>query len=320
MEPEWDTYSYTSPGGSSGPTYPPLHAQPHNHHQYHEQQQQQQLPIGEPDFIDSALMYLPVTTSSVSDSYFPTADYSSISQTQGLLSPVYSPYSGSYAASTSSQHSSYSNYSHQRGATPSPYPSSHDSHSHSHHAGHRASTSPYPPSASHSPSFAYTPSPYATSPNDTPSPVSYADSSSTVDPDIINCFFPEGAGSGSATHVHPSSSSSNTTATSFACDYPSCTKSYPRLCDLRKHKKRHLKPFPCPEAACDSFFSTEKDRDRHTKSKHRREEHLVCAVCGHRTARKDNMRDHIKRRHGEDVVERIMNAVMAASGSSSGGG
>jgi len=304
MEPEWDSYNYSTPGGN-GSAYPSLHDQPHH-----------QPPVSEPEYIDSTLMYLPVTTSSVSDSYFPTADYISISQTPGLLSSGYPPYSSSYAASTSSQHSSYSNYSHQRGNTPSPYPSSHGSHSHSHSVGHRTSTSPYPPSASHSPRFAYTPSPCATSPSNAPSPVGYADSSA-VDSDIIKCFFREEADSRNATGTQPSSSSSPT-ATSFACDHPSCTKSYPRLCDLRKHKKRHLKPFPCPEAACDSFFSTEKDRDRHTKSKHRREEHLVCAVCGHKTARKDNMRDHIKRRHGEDVVERIINAVMAASGNGGG--
>jgi len=315
MEPEWGAYNYTTPGGSSH-AYPPLHAQPY-HHRHHHEQPHHQPPVGEADYIDSALMYLPVTTSSVSDSYFPTADYSSISQAPGLLSPGYPPYSSSYAASPSSQHSGYSNYSHQHGVTPSPYASPHDPHTHSHSADHRASTSPYPPSASHSPNFAYTPSPYATSPNDTPSPISYAEPSSTLDPEIITCFFPEGAGPRSATRVH-TSSPSGAVAASFACDYHSCTKAYPRLCDLRKHKKRHLKPFPCPEPTCDSLFSTEKDRDRHTKSKHRREEHLVCAVCGHRTARKDNMRDHIKRRHGEGAVERIMNVVMAAS--NSGGG
>lgn len=98
----------------------------------------------------------------------------------------------------------------------------------------------------------------------------------------------------------------------YLCDNPGCKKVYPRLCDLRKHKKRHLKPFPCRDTTCETLFSTEKDRDRHERSKHRREEHLVCAVCGHRTARKDNMKDHVRRRHGEQDLEKIMDITMRA--------
>jgi hypothetical protein len=248
--------------------------------------------------------------SATSETYLsPTAsDYASYSldHDQGqLLSPGYSSYS-SYAASTSSQHSGYS----RERAETSPYPPSRPSHSRSpsYHSSHRNSTSPYPASASHSPSFAYTTSPY-----DSPSPLSFHDPGPSldpdiIDPDIIDCFFPLGT---EVSASQPSPSATGASATSFLCDYPSCNKTYPRLCDLRKHKKRHAKPFPCPVASCDAFFSTEKDRDRHEKSKHRREEHLVCPSCGHRTARKDNLKDHVRRRHGEAEVERIMRAVSA---------
>jgi hypothetical protein len=44
----------------------------------------------------------------------------------------------------------------------------------------------------------------------------------------------------------------------------------------------------------------------------------VCSVCGHRTARKDNMKDHVRRRHGEERVDEVMAAVMI--GSSAGAG
>ncbi|KAA8902479.1 hypothetical protein FN846DRAFT_87136 [Sphaerosporella brunnea] len=101
----------------------------------------------------------------------------------------------------------------------------------------------------------------------------------------------------------------------FPCDFPTCNKSFPRLCDLRKHRKRHEKPFPCSLESCEAFFSTEKDRDRHEKSKHRREEHLVCPVCGHRTARRDNLKDHVRRRHGgEGEAERIMGSFVERQG------
>lgn len=96
----------------------------------------------------------------------------------------------------------------------------------------------------------------------------------------------------------------------YMCDHAGCSKVCARLCDLRKHKKRHQKPFPCRNR-CESYFSTEKDRDRHERSKHKKEEWLTCAVCGHQTARKDNMKDHVRRRHGEHDLERIMDATMA---------
>ena len=112
----------------------------------------------------------------------------------------------------------------------------------------------------------------------------------------------------------PSAAAVTAATASFPCDHPSCAKAYPRLCDLRRHKKRHQKPYPCRASAeCDSHFSTEKDRDRHERSRHRRDEHLECSVCGHRTARKDNMKDHVRRRHGEERVDEVMAAVVGSS-------
>ncbi|KAA8905580.1 hypothetical protein FN846DRAFT_745130 [Sphaerosporella brunnea] len=226
-----------------------------------------------------------------------------------LLSPDYSPYA-SYTASPSSQHSGYS----RERAASSPYPSSRPSQSRSpsYQSTHRNSVSPYPTSTSHSPSFGYAPSPYTTSPHGSPSPLSFPAlvdlEIDSVDPDIINCFFPSGA---EVANTQTGSTSADAPAPSFPCDYPSCNKSYPRLCDLRKHKKRHEKPFSCSEPSCDAVFSTEKDRDRHERSKHRREEHLVCPVCGHRTARKDNLKDHVRRRHGEEQMAKVMRELSA---------
>ena len=142
----------------------------------------------------------------------------------------------------------------------------------------------------------------------------------------------DGAGAGAASSAYPLGPGPHSNTTQFLypgenpssaietqnphyCDHPGCTKHYPRLCDLRKHMKRHQKPFQCREEKdhCDTFFSTEKDRDRHERSKHRREEHLICTVCSHRTARKDNMKDHVRRRHGEDRIDEIMISVMAGA-------
>lgn len=87
-------------------------------------------------------------------------------------------------------------------------------------------------------------------------------------------------------------------AKTYKCDFLNCDTSCRRPCDLTKHKKRHSKPFTCNYDGCNSKgFSTQKDRERHETSKHRREDHLVCCECGHTTARKDNMADHVRRKH-----------------------
>jgi hypothetical protein len=178
------------------------------------------------------------------------------------------------------------------------------------------------------PSFNYTAYSHAQYSPSTSS--SYAVSSSGSPPAFVDCKDPQPnanskinmymslhPGSFQQSHLPNSPSRSShdpipqSSRQNFACDYPSCKKSYPRPCDLNKHKKRHQKPFPCEASSdCDSYFSTAKDRDRHIKSKHRREEHLMCPVCGHTTARKDNMKDHVKRRHGEESVNEVMVAVM----------
>ncbi|KAI5779509.1 hypothetical protein EDC01DRAFT_302983 [Geopyxis carbonaria] len=167
-------------------------------------------------------------------------------------------------------------------------------------------------------------------PMSAPADIDETQSIEGLDLDMIRCFYPEVV----SPSIAPSSASTSPTIPRsvslgsnsrerphsssrayFQCDHPGCRKVYPRLCDLRKHKKRHLKPFPCRNAGqgvCDAYFSTEKDRDRHERSKHRRNEHLTCAVCGHRTARKDNMKDHVRRRHGDTDLDGIMAVIMGA--------
>jgi hypothetical protein len=205
-------------------------------------------------------------------------------------------------------------------------------------------------SSSHVHSYSYSPTSYSSV--NSPASAPDFDYVEELDLEMVQCFYPEVIHSPTTsttspgtsvppgiipsaahtTHVQSSSSSASTTTSRsslqtaadviiFQCDHPGCKRSYRRLCDLRKHKKRHQKPFPCRHAAakgCRSFFSTEKDRDRHERSKHRREEHLACIVCGHRTARKDNMKDHVRRRHSEKDLEEIM--AMIVTGGGGGGG
>ena len=56
---------------------------------------------------------------------------------------------------------------------------------------------------------------------------------------------------------------------SWRCAYPNCTSQarFTRGCDLRKHYRRHTKPFFCRHEECpqssEGGFSSRKDRDRH---------------------------------------------------------
>lgn len=275
--PSWTHYSCAKeePDESNYPG--PPQAQTH-HYDYSEE------PTGQmaAEYHSDPYLYPPAITSQVtSDSYYISHMHTE-HDSQGLLSPY--------------QHSSHSQ-------KPSFATSSSGSPQHSYHG-------PYPESPSYNPypgaeAPEYIPSlGYTSSQN---SPPTYAEN--LVDPDIVSCFFPESSASGAPLDL------SDRFQPSFDCDHPECARSYPRLCDLRKHKKRHQKPYPCRDSAgCGTYFSTEKDRDRHERSKHRHEEHLACTVCGHRTARKDNMKDHVRRRHGEERMVEIMVSVMVGAG------
>ncbi|KAI5851109.1 hypothetical protein DFP73DRAFT_536011 [Morchella snyderi] len=103
------------------------------------------------------------------------------------------------------------------------------------------------------------------------------------------------------------------------CQFPGdansapCGKEFDRKCDLKKHAKRHVKPFPCRFQGCKNTrgFSSEKDRERHENCLHKKE-CLMCTECPHETPRKDNMKDHVIRKHGgKEFVEEIMLRIMA---------
>ena len=81
----------------------------------------------------------------------------------------------------------------------------------------------------------------------------------------------------------------------WKCTYPRCPRHYRRRCDVNKHCKTHTKPFAC--STCGQKSSSKRDKERHELS--HRSEHPKCPhpSCSNTTSRKDNMRDHIKRKH-----------------------
>lgn len=80
----------------------------------------------------------------------------------------------------------------------------------------------------------------------------------------------------------------------WRCTYPLCKSSarFSRLCDLRKHCRRHIRAFSCRYPGCaasiEKVFSTQKDRNRH-EAGHRPTISCVQKDCGRVFSRVDNM-------------------------------
>ncbi|KAK0635619.1 hypothetical protein B0T17DRAFT_50489 [Bombardia bombarda] len=86
------------------------------------------------------------------------------------------------------------------------------------------------------------------------------------------------------------------------CDQ--CKKKFSRRCELKKHRRRHDKPYACTFTHCDKRFGSKNDWKRHENSQHfqleywrcdeKREEGLVCGKICHR---RETFRTHLKNDH-----------------------
>lgn len=85
-----------------------------------------------------------------------------------------------------------------------------------------------------------------------------------------------------------------------------CPKSFSRLCELKKHLKRHEKPYACTFYSCDRRFGSKNDWKRHENSQHYQLEIWRCAeVTGHGTThacgkvyhRRESLRAHLEKDH-----------------------
>ena len=91
---------------------------------------------------------------------------------------------------------------------------------------------------------------------------------------------------------------------SWRCRWPGCdSKSiFTKDCELRKHFRRHRKPYFCSYADCprstQGGYSTEKDRVRH-ESSHNPAVSCEWEGCDQIFSRVDNMRNHVSRKHDQ---------------------
>lgn len=94
----------------------------------------------------------------------------------------------------------------------------------------------------------------------------------------------------------------------------SCGKAFQRLCELKKHKKRHEKPYGCTHYQCSRKFGSKNDWKRHENSQHPEPEAWSCGEkgCVLFCHGPDSLKSHLRDAHrlvDEDVIdERVANS------------
>jgi len=88
----------------------------------------------------------------------------------------------------------------------------------------------------------------------------------------------------------------------FQC--PHCTKTLPRECDMRKHVKRHTRPYGCTFRGCRKIFGSKNDWKRHENSQHFQLEMWRCRQnglhgkdCAKIFYRRESFQNHLEKAH-----------------------
>ncbi|KAI0521838.1 hypothetical protein F5B22DRAFT_594284 [Xylaria bambusicola] len=83
----------------------------------------------------------------------------------------------------------------------------------------------------------------------------------------------------------------------FPCS--TCRKSFPRRCELKKHEKRHEKPYACTMQDCDKRFGSKNDWKRHENTQHLMLEMWKCDEerCEKHCPRREMFRAHLEKDH-----------------------
>ncbi|KAK0719680.1 hypothetical protein B0H67DRAFT_160672 [Lasiosphaeris hirsuta] len=91
------------------------------------------------------------------------------------------------------------------------------------------------------------------------------------------------------------------------CSDPGCEKTFSRPCELKKHMKRHDKPYACTHTGCDKHFGSKNDWKRHENSQHTQLEFWKCGekakdhrpggLCGKICHRRETFKNHLGKDH-----------------------
>ncbi|POR39160.1 Sex-determining transformer protein 1 [Tolypocladium paradoxum] len=93
----------------------------------------------------------------------------------------------------------------------------------------------------------------------------------------------------------------------FDCEEPHCGKAFVRQCELKKHKKRHDKPYGCTFKSCSKRFGSKNDWKRHESSQHFQLETWNCDEpdCKKTCQRRESFKNHLQKDHGMSDVDII---------------
>ncbi|KAI0425954.1 hypothetical protein F5Y09DRAFT_80093 [Xylaria sp. FL1042] len=80
---------------------------------------------------------------------------------------------------------------------------------------------------------------------------------------------------------------------------PTCGKTFPRKCELKKHEKRHEKPYGCTMPDCDKRFGSKNDWKRHENTQHFMSEMWRCdeESCEKLCQRREMFKAHLEKDH-----------------------
>ncbi|KAL2264852.1 hypothetical protein VTJ83DRAFT_7362 [Remersonia thermophila] len=93
----------------------------------------------------------------------------------------------------------------------------------------------------------------------------------------------------------------------FVCDFDGCPKRFPRLSELKKHERRHIKPYACTFPKCNQKFGSKSDWKRHENNQHVQRSVWVCEErrasqpgrleCGAVFEVRESFEDHLREGH-----------------------
>src|SRR5690242_17542968 len=99
------------------------------------------------------------------------------------------------------------------------------------------------------------------------------------------------------------------------CDFEDCDFSG-RPCDLKKHSKRHQKPYGCTYPKCHKKFGAKSDWKRHENSQHYQLEAFRCDYldkfdrkCGYHCCRSIQLQTHLAEKHKVTSVNQVQTSV-----------
>lgn len=113
----------------------------------------------------------------------------------------------------------------------------------------------------------------------------------------------------------PPSGNGGSSGPGVACKAPNCDASFQRECELRKHMKRHDRPYGCTFSKCKRRFGSKSDWKRHENSQHSPVDVWKCDEyakslpdhshneqrCGKVSYRRETFKAHLLKEHGFDV-------------------